>query len=107
VRPPAKLRIGGMVWTVSIDPEVQDDGEAGTTVPFSQRIKLAPGQGPDYERDTLLHEVLHAVLFATNLRKMEGFGTQHEESVVLAMSPILLQVLRDNPRLLTYLTERT
>lgn len=54
----------------------------------------------------MLHEVLHACLYQTCLREMEVWGKNHEEAIVVALAPILLDTLRRNPKLVAYLVER-
>lgn len=66
---------------------------------------MDPNQGPDQLAATLLHEVLHAVwstvgLSHANLAEVED----REETVVAALEPLLLDVLRRNPKLVRYLT---
>ncbi len=61
-------------------------------------------------RDTVLHEVLHAI-FA-----LHGFATMPidvpettdlEEVIVLLLAPNVLNVMRENPHLLEWLTDET
>lgn len=81
------------------------DGSAnqGTTSVEQQRIMVRGfEQGPDQERDTVLHEVIHAAL------KMTAQGDRlksNEEPVVYALTTALLAVLRENPELVGWLTE--
>lgn len=51
------------------------------------------------ERDTVLHEALHAVF-----RQQGREYTKAEERFVTALAPGLLAVIRHNPRLIRYLT---
>jgi hypothetical protein len=107
VKPPRSVKVGATPYSVRYSSRLSDNGEVGSTTFISQSIELLPGQGPDYERDTLLHEVLHAVVFNTNLRSMEGWREDgREEAIVQALAPVLLQVLRENPRLIDYLLEK-
>lgn len=52
-------------------------------------------------RDTLLHETLHLVTGITGVAFESGLDK--EELLVRRLSPILLEVLRRNPDLVTYL----
>lgn len=56
-------------------------------------------QSPDQLRDTVLHEVVHAVV---ELNKLEG--TEVDERLVSVLSTHLLDTLRRNPELVVYLT---
>ncbi len=70
------------------------------------RIWIQRKQTPIMERDTVLHEVLHALLDQTGAkRRFKEVGTDFEEEMVVELTPRILQVLRDNPRLVAYLTE--
>lgn len=107
MRPPKKIQVGAISFAVDYDPTLQDEGDVGRMIGVAQQIRLAPGQAPDYERDTVLHEVIHAAILNTNLRKMSGWDGPMEEAIILALAPQLLQVVRDNPKLLAYLVERS
>lgn len=60
--------------------------------------------GPDTQAVTVLHEVLHAVASQAGMR--DTLTEALEESTVKRLAPLLLQVLRDNPKLIEYLTNR-
>lgn len=62
-----------------------------------QTITLSPELGFDGLRDTLLHELLHALLVTLEL---DG---KKEERIVLALAPLLLDTLRRNPKLVRFL----
>lgn len=65
-----------------------------------QRILIRAELGADQARDTLLHEILHGLLDVAGLMRDED---EREESIVHALSPLLLDALRRNPRLVSYL----
>lgn len=69
------------------------------TTPHLERIVVDNSQRGGFMRDTVLHEALHACLFATGL----NLGDGEEERLVAALSPVLLAALRDNPALVAYL----
>lgn len=70
-----------------------------------QRIWVKTPQTPGMERDTVLHEVLHAVFDQLDVKRRmkEEVGKEFEEDVVYALAPRLLAVLKDNPGLVKYL----
>lgn len=72
-------------------------GAAGRTMPEQQRLVVKEGMAAHQERDTLLHEVLHVI------GEITGAGLKERHVGVLA--PVLLDVLRQNPALVAYLTE--
>ena len=61
-----------------------------------------PAQGPDLKKDTLLHEVVHAILWQTGLQAR--FDGDSEEEFVRCFSPALLDTLQRNPKFVAYLT---
>lgn len=56
-------------------------------------------------RDTLWHEILHAVFHVFHIAAKIDGDDLNENLVARATSPIL-QVLRDNPQLVRYLTQQ-
>ena len=77
----------------------------GETENVDCRIKLRAKQAPSCKRDTLLHEVLHAIIFCSGMVKTEDLSHEAEERLVRQLSPWILALLRDNPQLVSYLTE--
>lgn len=70
-----------------------------------QTLTVAPGQTRANERDTVLHEVLHACLDLAQARDPKVFPMKTEEYVVSHLTGWLLAALRENPALVEYLTE--
>lgn len=68
------------------------------------KIWLADGQGhsPYTEKDTVLHEVVHAVLALT---KMDQVLKEEEERLTSVLATILLDTLRRNPETTRWLVE--
>lgn len=72
------------------------DSSAGRMNPRQQVIQIATRRRhPDYIRDTLLHELIHAISYQIHLNLAER--------QVHALSAALLQVLWDNPAVARYL----
>lgn len=75
----------------------------------TQTVIIDPSLGPDQERETLIHEALHAIMAACGLDLLfkeaeKALDTKEfEEQVVNNMSSRLLELLRDNPNLLRFL----
>ena len=66
--------------------------------------------GPDYQRETLLHEVLHLCLRVAGVdpdQDAKANVEDVEERAVNSMAGPLLDTLRRNPGLLAYLTAET
>lgn len=93
---PSEVVVGGRVYPVEVfttggEPTNEYDrlyGRIGGLI-------LLNSDTPGMHRDTLLHEVLHAVDFAA--------GTEAGEAVVEAWAPVILDALRRNPSFVAYL----
>lgn len=85
------------------------DGVAGAMSRTEQLVAIRTTQGEHQLRDTVLHEVVHAILALTgqNDRFKPNKDEPHwpEEPVVAATATGLLAVLRDNPDLVAWLVE--
>lgn len=66
-------------------------------------IYIRNKQGAAIKRDTLLHEVLHAIFFLSGLFKTVDMAKEEEEKIVVTITPWILAALRDNPALVDYL----
>ena len=93
---PQRIRILGKAFKVTNGPLPDDlNGECDTD---AQTLAIRDGQPLDSEQDTLLHECIHAI--------DEAMGTKLKESQVKGIATGLLAVMKDNPRLMTYLRKR-
>jgi hypothetical protein len=92
---PKRLDILGKQWSVSV--EKIDDGDYGVCKHSATKITVHPEQTPDCMRDTLLHEVMHAI----DIEMQTRMG----ERRVRLMATGLLQVLRHNKQFAAFLTE--
>lgn len=109
-RTPRVLRLLTQRVTVEVvdglHGEVEDDPEHshalyGAFQPRDLLILLDRNQVPDRMRETLAHEILHALLNAAHLE------FDDDERVVTGLSPVLLSFLRENPGAIAYLQEKT
>lgn len=83
--------------TAALDPDSAESHSAlGTCDRTGNRIILRGTLGDDKARETLLHETLHAIVGTTRMELWQG---DDEEKVVAQLAPVLLDVLRSNPRL--------
>ena len=99
---PKLVKIGGQSWRLR--KRLRDDGTEGftygrTTVRFSL-IEINRRASIGNRRDTVTHEVLHALLSCFP----HGMEEEAEEKFVASLSPHLLALLRDNPQLIKFLT---
>lgn len=95
---PASITIGPHVYAVTTDG-LPDDliGDSDCT---QLVLRVRADMPESTTAETLLHECLHAILDATPLR---DFDDAVEESIVSALAPPLLELLRRNPRLVALL----
>lgn len=105
---PRKLKVGPSTYAIRDDADEMNrisrrekDDLFGYCDHRHLTIHIDPDQADDYKRETVLHEVLHAVVSLTNLS--EEWGVEKEERMVARVAPLLLGVLRDNPKLVAYL----
>lgn len=99
VQMPQTVKIGPHVYSIvrKSKSELSDHGECDYNtlqISIRKRLRLSKTQ------EVLLHELLHGCGYP-NLTA----GTFEEEKFVDGISPNLLQVLKDNPDLLAYLTQ--
>lgn len=105
-----RVVVAPATYDIAIDHDgrLDDLDELDGLCDFSRRrIWIKDHLAPSSERDTVLHEILHAVVDQLDLKRRfkEEVDKQFEEDVVYALTPRLLALLRDNPQLVTYLVE--
>ena len=88
---PEKIRILGKIYGVQIVPGLENCGECFDA---KQILKIQEGMPYGLERDTLLHEIIHALDY--------GMHLSMTERQVSALAAGLVAVLVDNPSLITY-----
>lgn len=102
---PSSVHVGPVTYDVR---QVRKLDVLGETVCDNSEITiLRVGQSRASKRVTILHEILHAIIGESAL-KPDGrhkMVRDHEEAVVSTLAPWLLQVLRDNPKLIDYLLD--
>lgn len=108
-RLPPVLHVGALVYTVTTDRQVwleasvRESNEVyGFTDHLTASIVLDPKQADSVRRDTLLHEVIHCCNETSGLAA--ELGSEWDERIARRLTPVLLATLRDNPRLVAYLT---
>ena len=104
-KPPEFVQIGPFRYAVSTDETaaLKCAHESNSTWVFGAvrhkdlKIVLTPDQATGQLRDTLLHEVLHGIIYVT------GGIAEGEEKIVQQLSSTLLDTLRRNPDLVWFL----
>lgn len=92
---PKKLRIVGKNWAVLHMPLVE---EYGLCDEQRQELKVSTKLAHDLERDTLLHEAIHAIDYSMQLKM--------SEKQVNGMGTAIYALLMDNPDLIKYLVQK-
>ncbi len=117
IRPPRRIVVIGQPFDVTVVPRDvamyngADPHCLGMTDVHEAFIQLraigAGGQSPMSQLDTMLHESLHAVFYASGTFGAV-FDKDHtkEEPAVGLMAPAILDLLRKNPVLVRYLTQK-
>lgn len=100
--PPKTIRVGPYTFTIKVFPEIIETGAYGDTHVSKTAIRYSPELSPAMERATILHEVLHATAHSVGI---DDTVELNQETLIQRIDGALLAVLRDNPDLLTYLTE--
>lgn len=103
---PLRIRVGADVITVDAsDGAARDltvEGRDGDSCQSLGRIRL--DETVAHRRTVLLHEVIHQVWASTGLPAIEAVEP-HEEVIIRALSPLLLDTLQRNPGLVDYLLD--
>ena len=93
--PVDEIEILGRKYKIELMGEVEDPESDGSMDLSSQAIKYRPAPGADYNRDTIFHEITHAV--------DETLLCELTERQVHLMATGLLSVLKQNPELIEWL----
>lgn len=103
---PAVINIDDVPYVVVVVPSdgsvKADPNEDGGYEARTQTIEIRAGLPAHYERNTLLHEVLHACWEHGGLN-VHDRPAPTEEEAVSSLAYRLIQVLRANPALVAYL----
>lgn len=100
---PKSIRVLGRNVEIVRRPKKAMPNHVGSWHSLRMRINVREGQLPHDEADTLLHEVLHAILHCQGREN----GGDEEETYVRAIATGLLVVLRENPEFTKWLVTET
>ncbi len=99
-KPPRYISIGPYRYRIKLVRELGEPEELdGVTDTAGSKLLIREDLSPSRMRETVLHEILHAVWDVCNLSKA------YEEKTIMSLSPILLDVLQRNEELVEWLTE--
>lgn len=90
---PGKIRLCGQTWVIREKNSVEMN-ELGLCHTDIHEIWISSSCTPEVKRNTLLHEVLHALSYVGQLRM--------SERQVDVLATLLIAMTRDNPELVDY-----
>lgn len=102
---PARVTVVGRRWTIEYLRRTEHN-VYGMTYYDEHRIVIRDGLLPIEEADTLLHEVMHALIASAGIT----IPDTEEEPIVRALASTLTGVLKENPtfrRYINHLLSRT
>lgn len=105
---PKRIKVGANWWTISFEENLADNrsqGLYGQVREQESEIALNPNQSYSQARDTVLHEVMHAIKTHTLIGHPEAVESWSDldETIALSYTPYLLMVIQDNPGLIDWL----
>ena len=101
---PPNVDLGAHRFTIAYDPSASHRDANGETYNDLLEIRVVPNLPPTRERETVLHELIHAAWHQTPLRVADHPAYDAEEQVISALAPLIFEALRRNPDLVGYLT---
>ena len=113
VKPPKSVKLGPRTIDIVMLPELFDgiSEQPGLCEIHERRVILCESTCADTQRETTLHELLHQALHLAGLTCAHDsvkadISEALEERLCIRVTPILLGLIRDNPRLVAYLMEK-
>lgn len=106
MKPPKVVYVGPADYDVVVQPKFDQLGE---TLSDQGEIVLRARENHSLVAGTLVHELLHAIVFESGLNKSMTlqFTTETEEELVNMIAPWIYAVFfLDNPLLTAYLSEQ-
>lgn len=79
---------------------------SGVYYPTRNLMELDEEVKGDHLRGVAVHEALHAIFSVSNLDRLIKDFDKDEETIVTALAPFLLALIRDNKAFVSYLQER-
>lgn len=96
---PSSVLVNGRAMQVKPRPQHKMPGLLGTFSAQYSLIEISKDQAPDEVKDTLLHEVFHALLHTQG----REFGGEVEETYVRALATGFVGLLKGDPAFIQWL----
>jgi len=110
MRLPSRIAVGPFTLKVDTSKKAQERIDRDNDGPLygmwdgrQATILLSTRSAETITRETLLHELLHAIIELSGAAAVHIKDSDEEEGIVRALTPMLLDTLRRNPRLIEYL----
>ena len=78
----------------------------GETFPDDTEIVIRKRQSFCSKQNTLLHEVIHAIVWESGYRQIAELSTDTEENLVRILTPWILAFIQDNPDAMAFLLDK-
>lgn len=99
---PKKVKIDHLTYDIVLDPSLTDFEHYGICNLAEQSIRLLSTMNKDRLKETLIHELLHAVYYSRGMKQITGEALT-EEYIVDQLGIGLTMLLKVNPQLRKYL----
>lgn len=99
---PKRVKVAPFAYDVHVVPGLPD---AGVCTGDAESILIAEDMTEAQKRDTLIHESLHAEFRQGLTSVLKEYDKTLEETLCAFLAPRILGLLRDNPKLVEYLTD--
>jgi hypothetical protein len=96
---PKTVKIGAHTYNILRKPASILEDNLGHCDSNALQIWVRARLRKSKAQEILLHEILHAII----LQSLMGEEKYDDEEFIVATAPVLLQVLQENPELLTFL----
>lgn len=98
---PKSVKVGPHVYSILRLPKKRMPGDLGSCDFTTLEIRVRSRLRLSKSQEILIHEVLHSATHPS----VCSDAPMLDEEFVTAVAPVLLQVMKDNPKLLEYLTQ--
>jgi hypothetical protein len=89
---PMHVKIGAFDFAIEYDDRLEENSQLGRINLTGGTIGIRPDMAISLERMTIMHEILHGIMFTAGIRDLD-------ESLVNIMAHGITQVLKDNQKL--------
>lgn len=107
VRPPTTVKVGPLVYDVKFNSDyvrkLGINGANGESDLENLVITIGEHLNPQVQKQIMVHEILHCCFQAANT-SFQVTKHSSEETIVSCLESPLLEVLKDNPQLLKWVT---